>query len=201
MSSGGSVTRWVTALREGDGEAARKLWDRYFQKLVRLARQKLQGTPCRVADEEDVALSVFRRLCDGAERGRFANLGSRDELWRLLVTITTNRVIDQQRRLHCEKRAAGNQAEAALERALRSSAYSLDQLVAEEPTPEFLCQLAEEHARLMERLDDGTLRKIVLLKLDGMNNEEVAASLGITSRSVRRKLARIREIWCDEVES
>jgi len=199
MSSGGSVTRWVTALRDGDDEAARQLWDRYFQKLVRLARQKLADTPRCVADEEDVALSVFRRLCDGALQGGFANLGSRDELWRLLVTITTNRVIDQQRRLTCEKRMPRAKGEPEFGRT-GPPPERLDEIVAEEPTPEFLCQLAEEHARLLELLDDDALRQVVLLKLEGMNNEEVAGSLGITSRSVRRKLARIREIWCDEVD-
>jgi hypothetical protein len=35
-----------------------------------------------MADEEDVALSVFRCLCDGAARGQFADVAIRDELWK-----------------------------------------------------------------------------------------------------------------------
>ncbi len=34
----GSVTTWIDAVRAGDQEAARHLWQRYFQSLVRLAR-------------------------------------------------------------------------------------------------------------------------------------------------------------------
>ena len=41
MSSEGSVTRWFDALQAGDPAAAQQLWERYFQRLVGLARQKL----------------------------------------------------------------------------------------------------------------------------------------------------------------
>ena len=75
-----SITRWIGNLKQGDDEAALQLWERYFQRLVQLARHKLGTTPRRVADEEDVALSVFRRLCDGAQDGRFEQLTDRDDL-------------------------------------------------------------------------------------------------------------------------
>src|SRR5260370_12022242 len=37
MSSEGSVTRWVTALKGGDLAAAQPLWERYHRRLVALA--------------------------------------------------------------------------------------------------------------------------------------------------------------------
>ena len=43
-NDGGSVTRWIGGLRAGDGEAAQALWERYFDRLVRLARKR---RPCR----------------------------------------------------------------------------------------------------------------------------------------------------------
>ena len=33
----GSITRWFSDLRAGEDEAARRLWDRYFDRLVSLA--------------------------------------------------------------------------------------------------------------------------------------------------------------------
>ena len=71
MSSDGSVTGWLGRLRAGDPSAAQQLWQRYFQRLVGLARQKLRDVPRRVADEEDVALSAFDSFCRNAEQGRF----------------------------------------------------------------------------------------------------------------------------------
>ena len=43
MSTGeqGSVTRWIGELKAGDVAAAQPLWERYFARLVQLARAKL----------------------------------------------------------------------------------------------------------------------------------------------------------------
>src|SRR3984893_18595241 len=89
--SDGSVTRWIGALQAGDHAAAQQLWERYFRRLVGLARKKLQGASRRAADEEDVALSAFNSFFRCAEQGRFPNLVDRDSLWRLLVVLTARK--------------------------------------------------------------------------------------------------------------
>ena len=66
-----SVTQWIDRLKAGDPDAAQELWERYFRRLVGLARKKLRAAPRRAADEEDVALSAFDSFCRGAEQGRF----------------------------------------------------------------------------------------------------------------------------------
>jgi hypothetical protein len=48
-----SVTVWLGLLKEGDPESAAKLWQRYFEALVKLARKRLRGAARTVADEED----------------------------------------------------------------------------------------------------------------------------------------------------
>jgi hypothetical protein len=89
MADDGSVTRWFGQLQAGDQAAAQQLWERYFRRLVGLARLKLRDAPCRSADEEDVALSAFDSFCRNAERGRFPQLADRNNLWRLLVVLLT----------------------------------------------------------------------------------------------------------------
>ena len=101
------VTCWLRQLEAGDEDAARLLWQRYYRELVELARARFGTTPRRVADEEDVALSVLRCLYEGAARGQFAELVNRGELWQLLAAITGRKVIDQQRRLNQQKRGGG----------------------------------------------------------------------------------------------
>ena len=52
MSSIGSVTQWLRMLQAGDQAAARPLWERYFRRLVGLARRKLRSPvhgACRAA--------------------------------------------------------------------------------------------------------------------------------------------------------
>src|SRR5436309_4711052 len=108
MSSAESITTWINQFKGGDAAAAQKLWESYFRRLVGLARKKLQGTPRRAADEEDVALSAFDSFCRGAEQGRFPRLTDRDDLWRLLVTITARKAY--QLALHEGRRKRGGNA-------------------------------------------------------------------------------------------
>ena len=91
----GSVTCWIDHLRAGDDVAAQRLWERYFHQLVRLARANLRAKPRGAVDEEDIALSAFDSFCRGTGQGRFPRLDDRDSLWRLLVTITARKVVDQ----------------------------------------------------------------------------------------------------------
>ena len=65
----GSVTLWVGDLKAGDHAAAQKLWERYFEKLVRLARAKLRAALRAAEDEEDAALSAFDSFCPAAAKG------------------------------------------------------------------------------------------------------------------------------------
>ncbi len=91
MSNGESVTRWLHGVKAGDSADIARLWDRYFQRLVRLAGAKLPGHCRRAFDEEDVALSAFQSFCDRAGRGQFPQLSGRDDLWRLLATLTVRK--------------------------------------------------------------------------------------------------------------
>ena len=73
MHPDASVTQWINRLKAGDPDAAQKLWERYFRRLVGLARKKLRSAPRRAADEEDVALSAFDSFCRNAEAGHASN--------------------------------------------------------------------------------------------------------------------------------
>jgi DNA-directed RNA polymerase specialized sigma24 family protein len=200
----GSVTRWVSELAGGDAdEPARQLWERYFDRLVALARARLKDDHRRSADEEDAALSAFGSLCRGVTAGRFPRLAGRDDLWRLLVTITARKAADQVNRESRKKRGGGRViGEAALGSAGREGeALSLDQFTGSEPSPAFVSLMDEEIRRLFDRLPDETLRLVALLRMEGYGNEEIAASLDCALRSVERKLERIRALWAEEPAS
>ena len=90
-----SVTQWIDRIKTGDQRAAEQIWHRYFEKLVRYATKKLSGSPRRVADEEDVALSAFGSFYRNAAAGRFPILHDRDDLWKIMFTITERKALDQ----------------------------------------------------------------------------------------------------------
>lgn len=202
MSGDGTVTYWLRQIEAGDQDAARQLWQRYYQELVQLARARLGATPRRVSDEEDVALSVLRCLYGGAARGQFAAVVNRQALWQLLAAITARKVVDHQRRLAKKKRGAGRVRgdSVLLGSGGDRSESAFDVLPADDATPEVLATAAEEFQRLMALLNDARLRQIAQSKLDGFSNEEIAQSLGLTCRSIERKLQQIRKIWERELE-
>jgi DNA-directed RNA polymerase specialized sigma24 family protein len=193
-----SVTRWIESLKAGDGDAAQKLWQRYFEDLVRLARNRLRGAPKSAADEEDAALSAFDSFCRGAARNRYPRLDDRHDLWRLLVVITERKAIDQARRQRRHKRGGGQilgtseLADGDLE------GRGIAGVAAPEPTPEFAALVADECRDLLDRLRDDSLRAVARLKMEGYTNEEVSERLGCSLRTVARKLELIRWTWTGE---
>jgi DNA-directed RNA polymerase specialized sigma24 family protein len=197
MSSVGSITQWIDQLRAGDRAAAQPLWQRYFRRLVGLAREQLQGAPKRGADEEDVALSAFDSFYRRAEAGHYPDLGDRDDLWRLLVHITTSKSMDLARRERAKKRGDHLLAELPASGPAESSEAEggIGQLASPEPTPEFAAQVAEECRRLLDALGDAELRSVAVWKMEGHSVEEIAAKLDCAPITVKRKLARIRRLW------
>jgi DNA-directed RNA polymerase specialized sigma24 family protein len=187
MSFEGSVTRWLDQLQAGDREAVQHLWQRYFPRLVALARAKLASAPRRAADEEDVALSAFDSFCRGAERGRFPQLLDRGSLWSLLVVITARKAAHLLRDQRRQKREGG------------AETPDLQQILSREPSPAFAAQVAEEFQRLLRCLGDRELASVAQWKMEGFTVEEIANRLGYAPRSVKRKLRLIRDRWEKEV--
>lgn len=201
MPSENSVSRWLEGLREGSDADAQRLWDRYFQRLVRVASARMPGHARRASDEEDVALSAFHSFCDRVGRGQFPQLAHRDDLWRLLVTITTRKVVESVRRQTRKKRGGGRvQGESAMMDA-NAIDQGMAQVLSREPAPEVAAEFAEDYERLINKLEDPALKSVALRKLEGHSSEEIAAELGTSRRTIDRKLELIRRIWQEELAS
>jgi DNA-directed RNA polymerase specialized sigma24 family protein len=192
MSAVPPVTDWLNRLKDRDPAAAQKLWDCYFERLVRLARAKLQAVPRRAADEEDVALSAFDSFCRRAEHGQFNELLNRNHLWRLLATITARKALDQVNLERRQKRGGGR---VRGDSALADAESGFDGLADREPTPAEVALVADECRRLLGLLDDDGLRTIALWKMEAYTNQEIADRLKCSLRRVERKVQLIRAVW------
>ncbi|HEX4000721.1 MAG TPA: ECF-type sigma factor [Pirellulales bacterium] len=200
MPASDEVTLWIGKLSDGNSQAAQAIWNQYFERLTHFARKKFERLPCRVADEEDVALSALNSLCRGAAAGRFPQLADRQDLWRLLVTIAARKVYGQMRRQRAGKRGGGKvRGESVFMQADGDDdAPGIEQALGREPSPELANMVAEDCQRLLDSLEDATLRQIALLKLEGYTNEEISTRLECVPRTVERKLERIREKWAKD---
>jgi DNA-directed RNA polymerase specialized sigma24 family protein len=202
MSSSSSVTAWIGQVNSGDRDAAQKLWERYYEGLVRLARANLPAGRRKQGDDEaDVAVSAMDSFLKAAQHGRFPKLHSRDNLWALLATITMRKAWKvarrERRNLEVGESALGLKPDDS------QGLQVWERVLSREPTPEFAAQMAEQCHRLLDRLGEKkeqNLVSVALWKMEGYTNAEIAAKLGRVVATVERKLQTIRKIWEKEMD-
>lgn len=184
---GDSVSVMIAGLKKSDETAANLLWRRFFQKLVGFSNKLLQRRSKSINDAEDIALSVFKSLCLGAAQGRFEQMSDENDLRRILVALARRKVIDAQRSEQRLKRDA--------RRNVTTDASNLPDM---EPTPELLAAIRDQQQHLFALLRDDSLRDVARAKMNGDTNEEIAARMNVTVRTIERKLRLIREQWAHE---
>lgn len=187
-------------LDDEPNESMEVIWQNYYSKLVHHARQKLKSLPRRHVDEEDVASDAMNSLFRGMQSGRFPNLNDREDLWKLLLTIAARKAGKEIRSNLTTKRGGGMiRGESVFCKPGDQMAQGLDMhAIALEPTPDFADDFVSEFEQQMGKLEDDVLRNIAVLKLEGYTNEEIGKKLQCATRSVERKLRRIRGIWNPE---
>lgn len=199
MSQSGSITELIGRLKAGDSAAVEPLWERYFPRLVRLARKTLSGRPRRVADEEDAALSAFTTLWRHASQGEFPLLTDRDSLWSLLAVITIRKARRQIRSEAAAKRGGGAIVLDRPTGIAQSEEFEPDlltQAISQTPTADLDLQCEE----LLELLGDTELKAIALFRLMGYTNREIADELECSLRRIERKVRVIRTLWSEELD-
>jgi DNA-directed RNA polymerase specialized sigma24 family protein len=167
--------------------------------MLKLAKAKLGGMQMRTFDEEDVALSAMNSFFRGKNDGRFDRLDSRDEMWRLLATITVRKVTAQRRKAMADKRGAGairgesiffNPANADSSMIAGLGNFSDDRLL-----PDTTEEILKNCEHLLEKLDDEKLRRTAIMRLEGYSNQEISEELGCSVARTKQRLQRIRELW------
>jgi RNA polymerase sigma-70 factor (ECF subfamily) len=178
------LARW----RQGDRGAADILFQRYASRLIDLARRRRPARLAHLVDPEDVVQSVYRSFFSAAREGRY-EVQRGGDLWRLLVTITLNKLYHQVKRNTRAKRAADR--ECHLIDADGAAGVPLH-LLSQEPSPAEAAALTDELEQLFTKL--GPLeRRMVELRLQGYQLDEIAERTDRSERTVRRVLEEVKE--------
>jgi DNA-directed RNA polymerase specialized sigma24 family protein len=204
MSSGGSITNLIAQLREGDEAAAQQLLERFYCRVLGVAKRKLQHNSLGFADEQDVAQSALLAFVRGAKKGQFTKLHDRDDLWNLLVVITSRKAVNlliKEGRKREKHKDAEDQKPSQEGVDAFGNAIDLDGFIDQAPSPEMELLIDEECKRLLSLLGDAQLRAIAVWKLEGHASADIASMLGCSLRTVERKVRLIRQIWHPEVLS
>lgn len=189
------VTCWIAEAGRGDSAAQARVWERYFGQLVEFARHRLAPHVRRVTGEDDVAASAMFSFYEGLAAGRFA-LADRGDLWRLLLTMTSRKAVAAARRERSQKRGGGaRRGESVFLGDDSAAAAGIGGIAGSDVTPEMEVMVAENCQRLLDLLPDETLRKVAVMRLEGYTSDEIAARLGVVTRTVTRKLDLIRKAW------
>jgi RNA polymerase sigma-70 factor (ECF subfamily) len=176
--------RFIDRLRRGDEDAAAEVFRRFAQRLVALARSQLESWLRTRVEPEDVVQSVFRSFFTRFRSGQF-RLDNWDNLWTVLALITVRKCANRvefwqaaRRNLHREVSPHG---ECGL----------LEEALARDPTPLEAASLSETVAELLRRLPERD-RAILASHLQGHDVAAISDEVGLTERTVRRTLERVR---------
>ena len=195
MGDIGSVTRWGEELQSPDAavraEAARQIWEFYADRLFTLVRHNLDARIRRREDEADILQSMYKSFC--LRRPEAAALPSRDDIWRLLVHITLRKLKNTARRHRADRRDVRREELAAGEDDGPTGfpGWMLEEMDRSGPDAATAAAFKDELEQWLGLLPDA-LRQIVLWRIEGYTNREIADRLQLTERSVELKLQIIR---------
>ncbi|NND98895.1 MAG: RNA polymerase subunit sigma-70 [Pirellulaceae bacterium] len=190
-------------VRQGDDQAITLLWNDYFQRLVHVAANRLPKNLRRAGDEEDIALSAFHSFISGVRGERFSDLSGPDNLWGLLITLTSRKANAHLRHETRQKRGGG---------AVRGESVFADSVgdvigggmgavKGDLAAPDLHAELAEACEGLLSQLADDQLRQIAVMRMDGFLVDEIAERLELSKRAVERRLQLIRRTWAEAAEA
>jgi RNA polymerase sigma factor (sigma-70 family) len=170
--------------RRRDAAAEEALFQRYAGRLLRLAQSRLSSRLAARLDAEDVVNSAYRSFFRLAGEGEIV-LSQSGDLWRLLARITVRKVCRNVRRHRADCRSIDREApwpEADNDRELA--------VLSREPTPAEAAALWDEVRIVLEPMGP-TQRRMIEMRLQGFDVEEIAANVKRSGRTVRRALAAV----------
>jgi RNA polymerase sigma-70 factor (ECF subfamily) len=170
-------------LRQGSDDAATQLYLRYARRLRALTRARCSARLSRLVDADDIVQSIFGSFFRGAGKGLY-EVPAGEDLWRLLVVITLNKIRSKANYFVAAKRDVRQTvtADGVDEQRLAYAGSAKDDLA-------FL-QLSVQEA--LEKLLP-LHRHVITLRIEGHEVAEIARQTGRSHRTVERILQQTRQ--------
>ncbi len=187
-----TFTELITRVRAGDEQAAADLVRRYEPEIRREVRFLLRDPFLRrTFDSMDICQSVMGSFFLRAALGEY-DLDRPEDLIRLLIRMTRNKVVDATRRQRAQRRD-------------HRRATSIDAIDVETsaPSPSQVAEGRELLAAFQGRLSDEE-RRLADLRAQGEEWADIAKEVGGTAEGRRKQLTRAitrvsRELGLDDV--
>jgi RNA polymerase sigma factor (TIGR02999 family) len=170
------VTRILTAIEQGDGQAADQLLPLVYDELRRLAAQKLAGeAPGQTLQPTALVHEAFLRLVGTDAEAHWAGRG---HFFAAAAQAMRRVLIDNARRKQTQKRGGGRKRQ------------GLDAVATPEPDDELLA--LDEALQQLAAQDPQKARLVELRYFAGLTGEQAAQVLGISAATADRHWAYAR---------
>lgn len=167
-------------LRSGQADAAATLYLRYALRIRRLAEKQMGAGLSRRLDPEDIVQSVFRTFFRRTKCGQY-DVPEGEELWKLLLIISLNKIRATGRHHRSAKRDVGCTSSLGDRDIARNTSHEEEsRLALRMSVDELLGELPAIH------------KEIILQRIDGHGVTEIATSTKRAKRTVERVLQNFR---------
>jgi len=184
-ADGDSITRLLASAEDGQADAWHRIYDLLYDDLHRIARSQLRRQAGSGLSPTSLVSETWLKLA-GAE----LDVSGRRHLTALIARAMRFVLLDEARRVLAEKRQAG------------AGTTVLDEDIAE---PQLQADRLEQLLALDQALDglaglDERLARVVELRyFGGLTEEEVAGTLDLNVRTIRRDWRRARAYLLDRL--
>jgi RNA polymerase sigma-70 factor, ECF subfamily len=172
------VKRW----NKGDQLAAAELFERYQQSLIRLVASHLNQQMKQRLDPEDLVQSIINSVFR-MTRDKPIEYSNEAGFWKWLVTVALHKMYN---RIDKETAKKNGGKVTFVER------FDFDERICHEPIAEDVAQCSDLIESILARLGDRQ-KKVLQLKLDGFDDNEIARQLGVSSKTIQRMGPALRE--------
>jgi len=181
--------RLINGLRNGDDQIVTDFYKQHWEKLRAIADQRMASYLRRRENPSDVVQSAFRTFFRRTGEGRF-QFQDCEQLWSLICAITLNKVRQRVRFHGRDKRRIA--AESHPDSGPDPGRTGMAAFPTRGLSPEAAAEFADQFHALLDSLDQEQ-QQIVQLKIDDLTNEEIAAKLEMSDRTVGRILNRMKQ--------
>jgi RNA polymerase sigma-70 factor, ECF subfamily len=175
----------VAAVRDGDDDAASRLYERYAKRLFGLVESQMGRWLRSATQSEDIVQSVFRSLFRGVRSGSY-DVPQGNTLWHLLAVVAVHKLRKRATRLTAKCRDIRRNV--LLESSVEGGAFDPRGL-------ELIEMTLRETLDAMRETD----RQILLLRIQGHTVDEISGSVGRSRRTVERSLGNSRRLLADRL--
>lgn len=177
----------ANSYQAGSESAAKELFDRYCEQLMRLAKRRIGQRMTSRFDPEDVIQSAFRTFFVHLKDGDFS-FEQENDLFKLLVRLTVRKTLRRVQHHRAAKRDPNAETCGG-----GDDRDPFGGVAGQEPTPDVAVAMVDELEDFLKKFQPFE-RSVLELKIQGYTSPEIATKLNTYDRKVRRVIERVEKV-------